>query len=231
VTQPEPGYVTSAELYREIAQLRDQFTARIELQDKERKLLLDALNGARDAVDARSAAAARALHDQIAALQELQEAKISAAIQRGRDLKELLDERHHAQQVAMQAALVSAKEAVYAAMEAAKEAVAKAETASNKRFDGQNEFRQQLTDQAASFATRTETGIRFDAASADVDRLNQRLSDLELRLTSRLDLGAGAKTGAAETRTEHRLDTGTVISAVVMVLLVISLVITLVLHK
>jgi hypothetical protein len=226
-----PDCATSGELQREIAQLREQFSTRIDLQDRERRLLLDALNSARDAVDARSAATALGLQGQIRALQELHQAKIDAAIQRGRDLKELLDERHHAQQVAMQAALVSAKEAVYAAMEAAKEAVAKAEAASNKRFDGVNEFRQQLADQAATFATRTEVGIRFEAAAADQDRIGQRLNDLELRLTSRLDLGAGAKTGAAETRTEHRLDTGTVISAVVMGLLVISLVITLVLHK
>jgi hypothetical protein len=51
--------------------------------------------------------------------------------------------------------------AVTAALNAAKEAVVKAETAANKRFEAQNEFRDQLRDQAATFMPRTEADIRF----------------------------------------------------------------------
>lgn len=44
--------------------------------------------------------------------------------------------------------------ALAAAFSAAKEAVDKANTASEKRFDGVNEFRAQLSDQAGTFITR-----------------------------------------------------------------------------
>jgi len=61
------------------------------------------------------------------------------------DFRERLDERALAQQTAMAAAL-----------SAAKEAVDKAEKADEKRFDAVNAFRGQLSDQAATFVTRTE---------------------------------------------------------------------------
>lgn len=75
-------------------------------------------------------------------------------------------QRFDAQTTATQAALAAVKEATQAALTAAKEAVVKAENASEKRFEGVNEFRQTLSDQAATFISRSE----FNALKERLDR-------------------------------------------------------------
>jgi len=57
------------------------------------------------------------------------------------------------------------------ALDAAEKAVTKAETASERRFDSVNEFRQTLTDQASHFATIATVDAKFDALRATVSRL------------------------------------------------------------
>ena len=61
-----------------------------------------------------------------------------------------------AAKTAVDAALAAAEKAVAAALIAAKEAVNKAEVAQQRTNEGQNEFRAQLKDQAATFLTRNE---------------------------------------------------------------------------
>jgi len=65
--------------------------------------------------------------------------------------------------------------AVTAALAAAKEAVAKAETASDKRFEGVNEFRNTLKDQQGTFATRIETTSQIKAVLDKLDTLDARV--------------------------------------------------------
>ena len=71
-----------------------------------------------------------------------------------------------------------------------------------------NGLLQQLNLQAATFVARVE----WDTAHVDlVNRITgvaERMSALELRLTSRLDRGDGTDIGTAASRTERRLDTG-----------------------
>lgn len=55
------------------------------------------------------------------------------------------------------------------AMSAAEKAVTKAETASEKRFEGVNEFRAVLTDQAKTLITRTEVDILIKGLNDRVD--------------------------------------------------------------
>jgi hypothetical protein len=62
---------------------------------------------------------------------------------------------------AINAALAAAEKAVNAALVAQNTAVSKAEEASNKRFDGVNEFRAALTDQSNTMLPRTEADQRF----------------------------------------------------------------------
>lgn len=62
------------------------------------------------------------------------------------------------------------EKAVAAALQAAKEAVTKAETAAEKRFDSVNEFRQQLSDQAASFMPRREAEQRLGVLETQANR-------------------------------------------------------------
>ena len=114
----------------------------------------------------------------------------------------LTDERHKANQ-----------EAVQAALQAAKEAVAKAETAMDKRFDGVNEFRQTLSDQAASFPTRAEMKAEVEKVAAEATRNTTRLAELELRLTTRLDTSQGAASGGRQVRDDQRLNISAIIAA------------------
>jgi len=77
------------------------------------------------------------------------------------------------------------QEAVTAALDSAKEAVVKAETATEKRFEGVNEFRAQLADQARELMPRKET-----------EGLFQGMADRVLILEKKSDLAAGSSLGA-----------------------------------
>jgi len=106
-----------------------------------------------------------------------------------------------------------ADKAIQAALVSAEKAVGKAEAASERRFEGVNEFRQTLSDQAATFPTRGEVAAQIERVNAEATRNTARLGELELRLTSRLDQGEGADKGASSFRSEHRLDVSTGLTA------------------
>lgn len=74
------------------------------------------------------------------------------------------------------------KEALFAALIAMEKAVTKAEVATEKRFDGVNEFRQSLADQAkiakereADFMTRREYAAQHEAMILQISELAKRL--------------------------------------------------------
>jgi hypothetical protein len=73
----------------------------------------------------------------------------------------------------------AAKETIAVAMTAADKAIVKAETATEKRFDSVNEFRQTLSDQATQFMPRTEYRISHEAIAEKVEGLNGRLTAIE----------------------------------------------------
>jgi phosphopantetheinyl transferase (holo-ACP synthase) len=73
--------------------------------------------------------------------------------------KDQMAETLVSQKEQVQSALVAQKEMTYAAMTAAKEAVLKAEIASDKRFDGVNEFRETLADQQRNLMPRAEVDV------------------------------------------------------------------------
>ena len=128
------------------------------------------------------------------------------------DMRRLLDERYATQTKALDAAFKAAEQAVAVALANAEKATAKAEAAADKRFEGVNEFRKALTDQTATFLPRTEYDAAHDALVERVSANADRMSALELRLTSRLDRGEGSEAGASGQRSETRLNTGTVLA-------------------
>ena len=77
------------------------------------------------------------------------------------------------------------EKAVGAALAAADRAVVKAELAADKRFDGVNEFRQTLSDQNATFITRTEAEAAINRNTTDI-----------AKLTARMDVSSGRGVGA-----------------------------------
>jgi chromosome segregation ATPase len=120
----------------------------------------------------------------------------AAIAERLTDMRANLDERSAAQQTAVSNAL-----------QAAEKAVDKAEAAADKRFESVNEFRQQLTDQTATFPTRDEVDSKLAALIARLDESTRRIADLELRLTSRLDTAQGSRAGGRESRVEYQAET------------------------
>jgi hypothetical protein len=155
------------------------------------------------------------------------------------DLRIMLDERYAtqtkaldaaflAQQTAMRTALEAAEKAVATALISAEKAVTKAEVASDKRFESVNEFRKQLADQTSTFPTREEVNIRMTSVSDQTDRNATRIGELELRLTSRLDVAAGHSGGQDDYRTERRLDVGQAVQILALLVLAASVIITLI---
>jgi hypothetical protein len=78
----------------------------------------------------------------------------------------------------------AAKEGVNAAMASAEKAILKAETATEKRFDSVNEFRQAMRDQQENFASKSETNMR-------IEDLTKRLD----RVTSGMEMSTGRSSG------------------------------------
>lgn len=122
------------------------------------------------------------------------------------DMRRLLDERYAtqtkavdaaflAQQTAMSTALTAAERAVQTALLAAEKAVNKAEVAAERRFEAVNEFRGQLSDQAATFMPRTEADVRISSLAEKVDAIDKR-QDVSHGRSAGLDKGWGYLLGA-----------------------------------
>lgn len=102
------------------------------------------------------------------------------------------------------------QKAVQAALLAAKEAVIKAETATEKRFESVNEFRQQLGDQSNTFLPRPEYNAQHKA-------LEDRVTDL----TDRMNKTDGAKSGSDITVGKIYAAVG-VVGAILAILVLLS---------
>lgn len=112
-------------------------------------------------------------------------------------LKEYIEQRFSDSDKAVQAALL-----------AAKEAAAKAETASEKRFDSVNEFRGQLSNQASTLMSRTEYLTNHKA-------LEDKISDL----TDRLNRSEGNSQGSQITMSKVYAAIGAAVAVLSMIVL------------
>ena len=75
---------------------------------------------------------------------------------------------------------VAQEKASQSALAAAREAVLKAETATEKRFEGVNEFRKTLSDQTNTFMPRAEYTVQHVA-------LNEKVDAIAAQLTKRIE--------------------------------------------
>jgi hypothetical protein len=124
------------------------------------------------------------------------------AILRDRDLR--YDQRFVAQQEGIRTALL-----------AAEKAVTKAETATERRFDSVNEFRAQLTEQAATFARVDYLAQALAARDALIGALTERVRELELARSS--GAGGQAKVGDQRAMTATLVGVATLVLALVVV--------------
>lgn len=112
--------------------------------------------------------------DKIAGVQAVATAEIRRVDADIKQLNILLDERS-----------ITQEKAVAAALSATREAISKSETATEKRFESVNEFRQTLSDQNAGFLSRTEYEANHKALVAMV-----------VALTDRFNISTGEKQGS-----------------------------------
>lgn len=130
-----------------------------------------------------------------------------------------LDERAAKGDKAVDAALAAADKLIQAALIAAEKAVDKANDASERRFESVNEFRAQLTDQAATFVRRDEVDVRLTTLGERHNETNTRITKIEEKAI-----------GHSEQRTEGR-DAGkyvaTVIGAVLGLIGIVSFLLSL----
>jgi hypothetical protein len=160
-------------------------------------------------------------------------------VQRIDDLVTLLDERHQAQvkateaafaaqQAAMRTAFDAADKAVQAALIAVERASDKAEEASNKRFESVNEFRSQLAAQTATFISRAEYSVQHKALDEKVISIADAVRQLELRLTSRLDLLKGSDAGTKQSEGDRRLGSAAIAQWAALALIGIGVIVSIV---
>lgn len=145
-----------------------------------------------------------------------------------------------------------ARQSAEASFQSQREAIAKSEVGIQKQFEAHNErfqqmaaFATQLSSQAGSYMLRAEgeSAIRAltDKTESQVTNLLQRIVDevgrsdasraqLELRLTSRLDLAEGRLLGTGEQRGENRLNVNTIISALALIIVAAGVIVAIV-HK
>jgi hypothetical protein len=140
--------------------------------------------------DADMAAAIARLAQQITGLRDLSDHRVA-------DLRHLFDHRVDSLEAVIEAKLDAHRaiadaqaDKVALALASSDKAVAKAETATEKRFEGVNEFRAQLNDQARTFMPRTES----DASAL---RMAERIQELTDRMNRAEGHGAGAKDNKA----------------------------------
>lgn len=77
--------------------------------------------------------------------------------------------------------IASTREAMQAMMASQEKAVTKAENATEKRFEGVNEFRAQLSDQASKFMPRIEAEVWSRSNAEKIDAVASRMDRLEGR--------------------------------------------------
>lgn len=85
--------------------------------------------------------------------------------------------------------------AVRASIEAASTAVAKAEGATDKRFESVNEFRASLTDMTARLMPRSEADQQATALGSRIDALKEAMGVLQNQLASLQAKGQGMQAG------------------------------------
>jgi hypothetical protein len=109
-------------------------------------------------------------------------------------------------------AVKSVEEAAKIALAASEKATAKAEAASEKRFEGVNEFRKALSDQSNTFIARTEVDAKLSAFDKE-----------QAGLVSRMDRIEGRNLGQFDTEKSHRDNTALYVAIIAAVLAAIGL--------
>lgn len=149
-------------------------------------------------------------------------ALITSEVARLEALITALDRLTDSKFITHQTLLDSQAEKVGLALASVDKAVAKAEAATERRFESVNEFRGTLTDQAREFV-RTDYMLQaFEGRDQLIQALAERVRELELARSTT----AGSDTGVAARDSNQRQQIGMYVGLAGVVLTVIALIIT-----
>jgi hypothetical protein len=107
------------------------------------------------------------------------------------EAKELRDSQRNEINIAIQ----GVEKLLAAAIDANREAVTKVEIANEKRFEGVNEFRGQLSDQQSHFVTRVELDGIKQGVAKQFELFGTQLRDLQDRMNRDQGKGVGLNAG------------------------------------
>jgi hypothetical protein len=116
---------------------------------------------------------------QLDGLKELMQAEFEAVKLLANERDRLYKERAENSEKSVTIALQAQKIMTEAAFASADKAVTKADAAAEKRFDAVNEFREQLSDQAAAFLPRAEFAVQHKSMEDKILSLQQAQSSVE----------------------------------------------------
>ncbi len=104
-------------------------------------------------------------------------------------LRDVLDERNKRYELRAS----TQDNAVKSALDTSEKAIVKAESATERRFEGVNEFRQTLADQASRLMPRSEYTVQHKALEDKVEVNEARLNQMHSDISGLLARGAGIK--------------------------------------
>jgi len=187
VPVPDPTALTTAQLRRELATLRELVEAQISTASASVAARLNAMDEANELrLDAMREVPAT-IREQIDHLKDLHDERFSSVALQFTERDIRTEQAARASKEALDAALLAAKELVAQQNEANATAADKAEQSTIKQID--------------------QIGIR-------IDTMQKALDDRLTELKERIDRGEGGDAGSASYRSERRLDYGQVIAAV-----------------
>lgn len=167
---------------RLLAEMDMRYEQRYAAQNEAVRAAMTAADAALERVRVHTTELVAAAEQRATARSEGLEQALSAAIEDCRNRIVELDKLTEAKFVTYRTLIDSSADKVALALTAADKAVNKAELATEKRFEGVNEFRSQLSDQAATFMPRTEAEARTAQNTEKISDMNTRIAELDKRI-------------------------------------------------
>jgi hypothetical protein len=209
--RPDPTLLTTQQLLREMASLREIFETRLDGMDKAADVLSETVNRTPTAIQTAIANLQDVYDERFRSVQQQLVDRGQTVEQRFSSIAQQFSERD----VRTEQAATASASALAAALQAAKEAV----------------FEQAQA--AAKAADKTETSFtkQIDLLLSQIKGLGDTFNDRLAELKERIDRGEGAEYGSHTTKTERRLDTGQLIAFTALAITVISLILLYALKK
>jgi hypothetical protein len=184
---PGPPYLTTEELRRDVSALREILQARLDGMDRATALLSETVNRTPTQIQTEIAHVRELIQEKLGSLGGQAEEKFASIGLQFTERDVRTGQAATASAQALAAALQAAKEAVFEQAQAAAKAADKTELSFTKQID---------------------------LLLAQIKALGDTFGDRLAELKERIDRGEGQGQGAAGSRSERRLDYGTVIAAV-----------------